>query len=342
MPQWVNFKQIRQQVLLSAVLFELYGLTNLTVKDGKAIGPCPVHGGDSPRAFHADLERNIWHCFTKCQGGGNQLDFVAKKEKLSIRDAALRLQQHFLAGSTASAGAAVVPAKPSPSAEPKAAVPAANKPISVRLRLYADHPHIAERGLTQETAEYFGIGYCRRGIMRGCIAIPIYNEDGELIAYAGRRLKPQDVREHGKYKLPKGFAKDQVLFNLHRALPLAQADGLVLVEGYFQAFFLHQLGFENVAATMGASLSEAQAGLIRTLGIESVTVLFDGDAAGRSGAAKVEQALMGDCIVRVGHLPVDRSVDELPADVVRWLLTSLVGPIRSLSFSLSGEESEDE
>ena len=39
----------------------------------------------------------------------------------------------------------------------------------------------------------------------------------ELVAYAGRRLKPSDIREFGKYKFPKGFKKERVLYNLHRA-----------------------------------------------------------------------------------------------------------------------------
>ena len=64
---------------------------------------------------------------------------------------------------------------------------------------------------------HFGVGYCSRGIMRGCIAIPVQDEDGALVAYAGRRLKASDIKEYGKYKLPKGFRKEFVLYNYHRA-----------------------------------------------------------------------------------------------------------------------------
>jgi DNA primase len=315
------------------VLFELYGLTNLTVKDGKAVGPCPVHGGDNPRAFHADLERNMWHCFTGCQGGGNQLDLVAKKEGISIRDAALKLQAHFL--SPASTPMAKPGQHPDPAVEVPAEAPRSNPPISVKLNLYPDHPHIVEvRRLQVETAEEFGIGYCRRGIMRGCIAIPIRDEDGQLIAYAGRRLKPQEIREHGKYKFPKDFAKNLVLFNLDRALETAQVSGLILVDSFFQVFHLYELGYENVVATMGGALSEAQAELIRELGLDLVYALFDGTDAGRAAAAKVREALEPDCTVCVAHLPESLSVEELPGDVVRWAIKSLSEGIVSLSFDL--------
>jgi DNA primase len=337
MPQWVNFKEIRQQVSLSAVLFELYGLKNLTVQDGKAVGPCPVHGGDNPRAFHADLEQNIWHCFTGCQGGGNQLDFVAKKEGVSIRDAALKLQAHFLSDG-AREQEERKPSQPDARSADRAPSRAVNQPITVQLRLYSDHPFFADQEIPPEVCEFFGIGYCRRGIMRGCIAIPIHNEDGQLIAYAGRRLKPQEIREHGKYKFPNGFHKDLALYNLHRALPAAQAQGLVLVEGYFQVFFLHQLGYRNVVATMGSSISSAQAELIDALDIESVTVAFSGDEAGRTGAARVKQLLDSRCTVRTAHLPADLAIDDLEPDIVRWLLSSLSGGVVSLAFQIDGDD----
>lgn len=340
MPQWVNFKQIREEVSLRAVLLELYGLTNLKVTGEKAVGPCPVHGGDNPRAFHADFDRNVWHCFTGCKGGGNQLDLVAKKDGLSIRDAALKLQRHFLSGATSTME--VHPAKSTPSPADDAEPPRSNPPITVSLRLYPDHPHIVQdRGLLVETAEHFGVGYCRRGIMRGCIAIPIRDEDGQLVAYAGRRLKPQEIRAHGKYKLPKGFAKDLVLYNLDRALEHGQVSGLILVEGYFQVFHLYEAGFDNVAATMGASLSEAQAELIRELGISEVFVLFDGDDAGRAGAARVRALLEPDCTVRIAHLPEGLSADDLPTDVARWTVKSLSEGLISLSFELTRQSEEN-
>src|SRR3982751_4126743 len=105
MGQWIDFKELRSRISLEDVILRYYGITTLKLDGNKLVGPCPVHNGDSPRAFHADLEKNVWHCFSKCQKGGNQLDFVAAKESLSIRDAALKL----LAWKD---GAAPTPAKP--------------------------------------------------------------------------------------------------------------------------------------------------------------------------------------------------------------------------------------
>src|SRR5438132_388785 len=83
-------------------------------------------------------------------------------------------------------------------------------------------------GLKLETCQLFGVGWCARGIMRGCIAIPIHDEDGDLVAYAGRRLKPSEIREYGKYKFPKGLKKERILYNLHRAKAHQAKQGLIL------------------------------------------------------------------------------------------------------------------
>lgn len=227
MPTWLNFAEIRSRVSLEDVIFKLYGIDNLKRDGRKLVGPCPVHGGDSSRAFHADLDKNIWHCFSQCQQGGNQLDFVAKKDKLNVRDAALKLHAFFLAGGAPQSTPPMAPAVPSvPVAAPAAAapvppasiqiaatsqVPAArtpatmddegtNAPLTFTLALQGDHPHLVEeRKLKPETIAAFGVGYCGKGTLRGMIAIPVHDEDGDLVAYAGRRLKPSEVRELGKY-----------------------------------------------------------------------------------------------------------------------------------------------
>jgi DNA primase len=285
MSQWINFAEIRAKVSLEDVMVRMYGITNFKRDGDKLVGPCPVHGGDSPRAFHADLTKNVWHCFSKCQKGGNQLDFVAAKENISIRDAALKVQAFFLSGETPRREAppsAEKEANRAPASRPTAKKeeedPESNEPLSVKLDLKPDHPHLMEeRKLKLETTKHFAVGYCSRGIMRGTIAIPIHDQEGELVAYAGRRLKPSDIREFGKYKLPKGFRKELVLYNLHRAKEHQAEKGLILVEGFFTVLKLYEAGFPNVVAAMGCELSDAQARLLHDA--KEVILLLDGNAS---------------------------------------------------------------
>lgn len=71
-----------------------------------------------------------------------------------------------------------------------AATPAPNAPLSFTLH-HVDpcHPYLAGRGLAAETIRTFGVGLYRgRGFLRGRIVIPIHDEHGALIAYAGRAI----------------------------------------------------------------------------------------------------------------------------------------------------------
>jgi DNA primase len=77
------------------------------------------------------------------------------------------------------------------------------------------HPYLFTRGISRETAESFGVGYfAGKGSMSGRVVIPIHNEEGGLVAYAGRTIDDSEP----KYKLPVGFHKSLELFNLHRAI----------------------------------------------------------------------------------------------------------------------------
>ncbi|MFA5127787.1 MAG: toprim domain-containing protein [Patescibacteria group bacterium] len=385
MTDWVDFAEIRERVSLEQVLLEFYGLDNLRRDNAKLIGPCPVHLGDSKRAFHADLTKNVWHCFTGCHRGGNQLDLVALREGITIREAALKLKAFFHLderGSTARSqqGAATARASPKGSSPSQSSTPPRrsssrtdtaarhehqrayaesdgddcdadgeviaddgntnatdgatasstadtdlpiNPPLDVVLNLKGDHPHLAkDRGLAPETIAHFGVGYCHRGIMRGCIAIPIHDEMNNLIAYAGRRLKPQDIRELGKYKLPKGFRKDRVLYNLNRVKDAMPAEGIVLVEGFFTVLKLHEAGVQNAVAAMGSELSDAQAQLL--IDTPGVIILFDGDNAGRLGAINARDKLTALGItVRVANLPENTEPDDLSPKALRWLVNGM-------------------
>jgi DNA primase len=338
---WVNFREIRERIPIERVLTEYYQLDNLKVSSKVATGPCPVHGGNNPRGFHVDFEKNLWHCFTQCKKGGNQLDLVAAKDNVPVREAALRLKRFFLGDDSTpppqdssahqAPSSRPEPSKATPASPPRKKEPVINPPLNLSLQLLADHPHIVEdRKLSLETAQHFGVGYCARGILAGCIGIPIHDDAGQLVAYAGRRLKFSDAEDLGKYRFPKGFHKDRVLFNLHRALP--KADGaLLLVEGFFSVLKLHDLGFPNVAAVMGSDLSEHQAVLAARA--HRVLVLFDGNEAGRRGTASAVERLAPLTRVTAIDLPEGWEPEDCSTDLLQWLQHGATAlDLASLSF----------
>jgi DNA primase len=140
--------------------------------------------------------------------------------------------------------------------------------------------------------------------MHGRVVIPIHNEHGELVAYAGRW--PGDPPEDKpKYLLPANFKKKLVVFNLGCAREDA-ADGLIVVEGFWSVFELWQKGRRNVVAVMGSSVSSEQERLIvETVGSRGrVLLAFDPDDAGRRGMTDAAARLTHYCFVRTVELKI--------------------------------------
>src|ERR1039457_5464133 len=85
-----DFKSIKRGAKLEFVLRHYHVKLRRSGKD-QFRGCCPIHQGDGRDAFHVNLGRNVFHCFS-CGAGGTVLDFVAAMEGCSLFDAARRLQ----------------------------------------------------------------------------------------------------------------------------------------------------------------------------------------------------------------------------------------------------------
>lgn len=103
-----------------------------------------------------------------------------------------------------------------------------------------------------------------------------------------------------KYKFPKGFRKELVLYNLNRAKEDQKESGLILVEGFFSVLKLYEAGLPNVVASMGCELSDEQARLCAEA--KEVIILYDGNDAGYIGAAKAKAKLAPLVPVRIVKL----------------------------------------
>jgi DNA primase len=180
---FVPFAEVKRAVSLEAVLERYELLASLTRKGMNLAGPCPFCKGSSGRQFQVNLVKNAWYCFG-CKEGGNILDFVAKKEEVSIRTAALKLDSWFELGLVAKEKThAEAPAHPaetraaSPEAPPaaKEALPTSNPPLAFTLKtLDPHHESLSSLGFSTETIERFGAGYCGKGLLKGRMAVPCH------------------------------------------------------------------------------------------------------------------------------------------------------------------------
>jgi DNA primase len=294
-------------------------------KSGRSlVGACPIHKGTNTRQFSVNLEKNVFICFGNCQSGGNVLNFVEKMEKVSLREAALLLKKWFLESGAPAAGTKT-------RSEPEKTVISdykasdqgklVNPPLKFELKtLNPDHPFFAERGILPETVKYFGLGFCSKGLLKGLIAIPIHNQAGQLVAYAGRW--PGDPpAEEPKYKLPPGFAKAAVVYNLNRQKKGEEV--FILVESFLSVFILHQAGFPNALALMGSSLSEEQEALIvAALGPGGkAALLFDADDSGRLCTQESLSRLSGKVFVKAIDIsPFAKKPHQLTPEQIKALI----------------------
>ena len=335
---FVDFRAIRGRITMEQVL-EHYGVLHTFKRSGNRLsGPCPIHGGSNPTQFRVETEKSIWNCFSECKHGGNVLDFIARKENISVHDAALKACEWFnipiaeikadgprvesdYAPEEAPVPTAKSVAKPATSLKSEDDTP--NAPLKFRLdKLQRDHPYLTQdRRLTQETIVEFGLGYFTgvKGLMTGRVVIPIHNVKGELVAYAGRWPGEPPDEKTEKYKLPPKFKKLQELFNLDRAIKESPDKPLVIVEGFFDVIKLHQHGYRKTVALMGSFLSPAHVELIcqHTTPQSHIILMLDEDKGGRDERDRTAAQLSKLCFVKtiqfekVGTQPEHLSANEL-------------------------------
>jgi len=188
-----------------------------------------------------------------------------------------------------------------------------NPPLPFRLKNVDIHHHyLAERRISPETAEHFGIGFfAGPGSMQGRVVIPIHGEHGRLVAYAGRSLGQTESR----YRFPPRFRKSLALFNLHRAV--LHGKTVVVVEGFFDYLNVHQAGLPCVVALMGCALSQQERLLQQHF--QEVILLLDGDRAGRTAGVAIAARLCSKISIRLVEIPSGTQPDQLGADQIRCL-----------------------
>jgi DNA primase len=315
MNRWLNFREIKQSVPIEAVLGH-YQWKYLRRRGDRVQGCCPIHRGQRTDAFNVDLRNNGFHCFS-CQAHGGVLDLVVAMERCSLRKAGLLLTEWFAVSTEART-------LESTAANKKTAQLIREKerlaaPLKFTLRpVDSGHVYLRDRGIDVRTAAHFGVGYyASPGLLQGRVVIPIHNEHGQLLAYAGRSIDGAGP----KYKLPTDFAKSRVLFNLHRVIAHRQQT-IVVVEGFFDCLKVHQAGMPGVVALMGCSLSEHQ----ETLLVESfrnVALMLDADSAGVQGSAVIADRLGRRCRVEIVDLAPGQQPDRLSTPEIHRALSLL-------------------
>ena len=185
-------------------------------------GVCPIHGGSNDRQFVVSTDKNLWHCFGDCNGGGDIIELVARWQKISQKQAAEMIAAHFTKMPVA------------------AAMIKKLEPIDY---LDPDHAALHTLGITKETYVHFKAGYKSKGLLAGRLALPIYRR-GELLAYCGRSVKRE---QDPLLAFPKDFDPSSVIFNADNVT----GSIIHVTDDPLRVLVAHQHGIINAIALLG-------------------------------------------------------------------------------------------
>jgi len=146
----------------------------------------------------------------------------------------------------------------------------------------------------------------------GRAMFPILDERGRVVGFGGRMLPDGDHPAPGraspgpKYlNSPESpfFNKRRLLFGLRQAKDQGERR-IIVVEGYTDVIACHQADLHGVVATLGTALTVDHARLLERYASDGVTLLFDGDRAGRQAAERAFRELVHTMLpVRIALLP---------------------------------------
>jgi DNA primase len=330
MSKHIDFRELRAQLDFEKVLRH-YGVEVKRGKDDQHMGFCPLpnhNGKRNSQSFSANLKLGIFHCFG-CGAKGNVLDFAAMMEKENPKDGralyrvAAKLQKQFgLDGSPAPKGT-----KEAVKPKEKDAPRLVNVPLNFELKgLDPKHPYLLNRRFMPETIAHFGLGFCSRGYHKDRVAIPLHDQKGELVGYAGRVVDDKLITDKNpRYLLPGDRERDGVIYEFQKTLFLYNGfriqkpvRDLIVVESFTSIWWLTQNDLSDGVGTMGADCSPKQGELIVSL-VEPggcVWIFGDGDDAGERHALSVMREVARHRFVRWirmpdGKQPTDFSREEL-------------------------------
>lgn len=281
MAKFIDFRALRAQLDFARVL-ALYGVTSASVRAQQLSAHCPfpTHLGVRAKpSFSADLSRGIWRCFG-CKTSGNVLDFAVRmegrepKDGAAVREVALKLQRLLSQPFTESA-------EPSAAeeAQPLTREIIVNGPLGFTLKdLDPDHEALQELGLQRDTIAHFGLGYCGRGLLKGRIAIPLHDPQGQLIGYAGRRVAPSATdalylfpSERQHEGVTYRFDQSRFVYGAH-LVNRASSAGLIVADDLGFVWHLWERGVPAVAIP-GDSITDDQWELLTRLSPEGILIL---------------------------------------------------------------------
>lgn len=335
-------------ILRKADILDVIGeYVHLNKSGRRFVGLCPFHAEKTP-SFSVSPEQQLYYCFG-CGAGGNAFSFLMEMEGYSFPQAVQVLGEKVgisiqLNGEQTQSFERSSSEKDWMQKAHSLAAKLFHHVLLERSEGEAARKYLENRGIRLETIREFQIGYApdswdfltsflqkrnfpldvieKGGLIaqgnggkyfdrfRDRIMFPIMDSQSQVVAFGGR-LMGEGSPKYLNSPETLIFHKSRLLYNFQRSRALIRKEQTsILFEGYFDVLSAWQSGITNTIATLGTSLSEDQARLIRR-NSEKVVLCYDGDQAGITAISRAAELLeQQGCIVKAAVIPDGLDPDD--------------------------------
>jgi DNA primase len=338
-----TIEKVREQANIVEIIQSYLPNLKQVGKDFKTV--CPFHSEKTP-SFYVSPQKKIFHCFG-CHVGGDVFTFVMKHENISLPEAIKKIAVRVGVQIQESE------INTYENSERKLLIEILDRAAEFYHKQLLNQSYakpaleyLAKRGVTPETIDKYKLGYApggdklleiaekkyplnqllktglisistktnaARDHLRNRIVFPIFNLQGNAIAFGGRILPGNDSLQPPYLNTPETmvYSKSRSLYGLYQAgNSIKQADKVIVLEGYMDVLLTHQEGVGNTVAPLGTALTADQLKLLKRY-TETVIILFDPDNAGKKSADRAtELAFEENMGCYVGSLPAGVDPDE--------------------------------
>ena len=254
-------------------LFHKFGIHTHAESGNEVTIYCPFHKNRNTPSFYINKKTGLWQCFNpSCGKKGN-----------------FRQLYRHVAGKPYGKDTALDPVAL------KNQLEQALKPVITPEEIDIDSLMIdydsdlakqkfmpfLERGLSMDTLRHFEIGFSES---KSRIVIPVRNTQYNIVGLIGRAISSD---QEPRYLYNSGFKRATVLFNIQNAKSYSD---VIVVEGSVDAMKVHESGFPNVVATLGAQVSSQQISMLKKY-FDRIIIFSDNDDAGNA----MRSAIIDSC-----------------------------------------------
>ncbi|MFP2927843.1 DNA primase [Pyxidicoccus sp. 3LG] len=299
-------------------------------------GRCPFHQEKTP-SFYVVPEKRFYFCHG-CRASGDAVSFVQRYLGKTFVDAVKDLAQEL---------GVDVQGEEDPGVRERQRIKEATDFAAEHFRTLlwqqdegrAARAYVASRGLSEETAMAFGLGWAphawstladnfqKHGMLewgqqaglvmprnsgdgyfdffRGRLIIPIRSPEGRAIAFGGRQVGSEDGPKYLNSRESRIYNKSETLFGMNQAREeIHKRKAAILVEGYFDCIGLYQVGVRHSVALCSTNLTAGHLQVLKRADAKRLYLLLDGDKAGLAAVERLAGPLLAaGADARVALLP---------------------------------------